>query len=1353
MRNALLRELADRVRGFSEGGAPVDVLDEVGVQAAEDLIAIAREALSGQEAVDTDILHSVATYHLARSLAQSDPTLSALDHLRAMHVFGLLYLADHRRVPRELWPRLTETTDHDPWQDPMDHASDLVLDAEENGDLSALDEAVALLLASPAGPYRDSTLGLALRDRAKRVDRPLADRLSDIGSAIELFAGIAALPEESPTMRARGWLTLAGALARRFELSADHASLAAFESAARKALTEAPPGSAEQAGAAASLGASLGCRAEEAPLPKSVALLREAVQRLRLAVDLGTTSGRESDHRALLRQVMRLLIERSVLRTEEQEEEAVDAAAPLSPEAACQTRDLTDLASKVAARVISETEAVRRAVDSTFLLSKEAVGSLVSAAIHLVHSGVPEDALPALALALEASAVRWGTEPVSPWWRAADAYVEAARLSLVGRPDGMLLSRAHDVVRAQIDALRGRDATDELSEALSVAGRLHVSPYFGESPGLTFEGALAIWQDRGDRHRSLHPDDPAHAAGPPMLSPLEAAKVAVSYLREAAQHLSGHARGRVHRYLAEALSFLTGMGEESYDTEILLAARHAFDLLDPQRDPLAWLSVLRILHRYSELALPDKLTSLLPLSLSDIRELHGEYEASCVFTEALTLADEVQHLDLQAQLLNSADRDLPSLSRDSHRRRRWMSELHCLADDRVPCYPEPAPVDALAGVLQTRADAEGWSATERAATYLHLAAHSTAADPGDSARELIEEARRLSPELVLQHENAVCYLDAVLAHDLAVCAETEQQPVAAAQNFARAAFRFGQCQQIDLALNALDAGLECVQASDGPSVGEAALALVPASVFLRHDADETVDWKLHDLYQSLILELTGATVNLSVLSALHQAAKGMGFTIVAGDPGPLAFSAGLEQILERVRGAEEDFTDPVPDFELPGGAETAMLFYLGSGEAEPDSGVEVEIRNLQRAADRRISREVHSARQPERLPLLYLDEIQALLPEETVLLSLVLSQVRYQGSTNPVMAVQGLAITREGFAHRTTMLPTIEGGAVRIFKAGHTLNVSPAAIEVAGLRREIITDPLHRHVARTAQQLLANNSSSFLAGFTESLPSWLAEGKSHLCIWPNGPLHYLPFQLLTASGHPVADDWTVTQVPSLSFLSRPPRAPQPTISRGLAAFAFDSGGTDSLEDHTARIASSMSATKPVLGANATRRRFLEALPGARYIHVAAHGSHNAWAPWYQCLFLAPDPESGEDGRVYAHDILRTDLRGVELVTMSACESALGRFDINDNLHGLPAAFLSAGASAIIGCLWPVVPDVANDFFGSLYEQLATEQNRRDAFRTAQSMTRARHPAYRDWGAFCFIGDWRTTTDSSLGATE
>ncbi len=246
------------------------------------------------------------------------------------------------------------------------------------------------------------------------------------------------------------------------------------------------------------------------------------------------------------------------------------------------------------------------------------------------------------------------------------------------------------------------------------------------------------------------------------------------------------------------------------------------------------------------------------------------------------------------------------------------------------------------------------------------------------------------------------------------------------------------------------------------------------------------------------------------------------------------------------------------------------------------------------------------------------------------------------------------------------------------------------------------------------------------------------------------PLHYLPFHLLSAEGRPLADDWTVTQVPGLSSLGRP--APAAPASRGLAAFAYDSGGTDTLEAHTARIAAAMGGTAPVLGAAATPRRFLEALTEARYVHVAAHGSHNEWAPWYQCLFLSPDPERGDDGRVFAHDVLGTDLRGVELVTMSACESALGRFDVNDNLRGLPAAFLQAGAAAIVGCLWPVTPEVATAFFGTLYERLALTGDRRAAFRAARAATRARHPAHRDWGAFCFIGDWRTTTDDPHGAT-
>ncbi|MEU9165451.1 CHAT domain-containing protein [Streptomyces sp. NPDC048424] len=1367
MRDALLRELTDRIRDFGDGRAPDAVLDEAGTRTAAQLLGLAGLERGDPRAVDTDILHTVAAYHWARSLAHGDAALSAAEHARAMDVFGLLYLADHRRVPRALWPRLTEATGHDPWQDPVDHASDLVMDVEEGGDPAALDEAVDLLHGAPAGPYRDTTLGLALRGRAADPARPAADRLADADAAVELHARVAALPEESPGRRARRRLTLASAHIQRFALCAEPGDLAAAGSVARTAFAEAPEGSGVRADAAAAIGMSLGRRAEAADRPDDADLLREAVAWLRLAVDLETASGREPD-RANLRRAMGLLLDRTApppaqehAEHEDQDGGAAEAAgaapAVVSPDTVRQARDLAGLGSKIIARILPEAEAMRRVVDPAFALTEEAVTSVLTGAARLVGSGSPRDAVPVLTLVLEAAATRWGTGPESPWWRAADVYVEAARLSLVARPDGLLFRRAHDTVRTQIDALRatpGAEAAHELAETLFAAGLLHLSPYFGEQPGLDFAGGLGIREERQKRYRSLHPDDPAHATAPDMPSPADAAEAAVEYLVDAAGLASGHELGRVLKALAEALTFLAGMREESYDGEILLAARKAFDVLDPRRDPLGRLYVLRILYRCGELALPAGLPGLLPVPLAAIRERQGDHEASCVFAEALTLAQEAHRVDLQARLLATADRDLPRLSMDAHRRLRWSSEVHCLAGGHLICDPGPMAVGPLADRVRSAAEAGAWPAADRAATLLHLAAHADPAQDGEACRALVDEARRLAPDLVREHADAVDYLDAVLAHDLGVGAQAQRQPETAAGRFASAAFLFALCRQTDLALAALDAGLGCATQAEGEAAERAATALIPASVFLRQGSDETVDWKLRDLYQSLAFKVSGPTVNLSLMSGIHQAAKGMDFTISAGRPGALEFSRGLHGILDRARRAEAALPGPLPDFDLPGGAETAMLYYLGSGESEPDGDAEAEVRNLQRAADRWISGELRAARGSTWFPLMQVDEVRELLPPDTVLLSLFLGQAHHQASGKTVMSLQGMAMTREDLFHRTMLFPTYEGTLFRMSKAGHTLNVSPAALQVAGVREEITADPLHREVTRTAARLLADDSASYLAGFTDSLPSWLRRGKTHLCVWPNGPLHYLPFHLLSAGGRPLADDWTVTQVPSLSFLSRPAASSSP--HRGLAAFAFDSAGTHTLEAHTARVAASMGSAAPVLGAAATPRRFLEALSGARYVHVAAHGSHNEWAPWHQCLFLSPDPERGDDGRVHAHDVLRTDLRGVELVTMSACESALGRFDINDNLHGLPAAFLQAGAAAIVGCLWPVAPDVATAFFGTLYEQLALTRDRRTAFRTAQSTTRARHPAYRDWGAFCFIGDWRTgttTTDDSHGATE
>ena len=92
---------------------------------------------------------------------------------------------------------------------------------------------------------------------------------------------------------------------------------------------------------------------------------------------------------------------------------------------------------------------------------------------------------------------------------------------------------------------------------------------------------------------------------------------------------------------------------------------------------------------------------------------------------------------------------------------------------------------------------------------------------------------------------------------------------------------------------------------------------------------------------------------------------------------------------------------------------------------------------------------------------------------------------------------------------------------------------------------------------------------------------------------------------------------------------------------------------------------------------ATPARVAQALPGTRYVHIATHASQLAHAPAFQCLYLTPGDDG--EGRLFAYQIAGLDLRGVELVTLCACETGLGRFDAGDNLRGLPAAFLAAGS--------------------------------------------------------------------------
>ncbi len=102
----------------------------------------------------------------------------------------------------------------------------------------------------------------------------------------------------------------------------------------------------------------------------------------------------------------------------------------------------------------------------------------------------------------------------------------------------------------------------------------------------------------------------------------------------------------------------------------------------------------------------------------------------------------------------------------------------------------------------------------------------------------------------------------------------------------------------------------------------------------------------------------------------------------------------------------------------------------------------------------------------------------------------------------------------------------------------------------------------------------------------------------------------------------------------------------------------------------------------------------------RYVHLATHGIADHRFPLRSAVILArdrlPDPfqqiEAGRhpyDGRLTAEKVLQSwDLKA-ELVTLSACQSALGKYAHGEGVMGFALALLLSGSRSVCLSLWKV----------------------------------------------------------------
>src|SRR5262249_11547943 len=120
-------------------------------------------------------------------------------------------------------------------------------------------------------------------------------------------------------------------------------------------------------------------------------------------------------------------------------------------------------------------------------------------------------------------------------------------------------------------------------------------------------------------------------------------------------------------------------------------------------------------------------------------------------------------------------------------------------------------------------------------------------------------------------------------------------------------------------------------------------------------------------------------------------------------------------------------------------------------------------------------------------------------------------------------------------------------------------------------------------------------------------------------------------------------------------------------------------------------------------------------------------------------------ESKNDGILYGMEVLNADLRGTELIFLSACQTAVGNVLPGEGVANLQSAFRLAGAQAVVGTLWSV-PDLPSEILTrDFFANLAKGSSKPEAVRAAQVglLPRCRlafgdsHPFY--WAAFPLAG--------------
>ncbi|MBN8704829.1 MAG: CHAT domain-containing protein [Bacteroidetes bacterium] len=324
--------------------------------------------------------------------------------------------------------------------------------------------------------------------------------------------------------------------------------------------------------------------------------------------------------------------------------------------------------------------------------------------------------------------------------------------------------------------------------------------------------------------------------------------------------------------------------------------------------------------------------------------------------------------------------------------------------------------------------------------------------------------------------------------------------------------------------------------------------------------------------------------------------------------------------------------------------------------------------------------------------------------------------------------------------------------------------VKPWIIEKAGNNKRA-TEAINEAVKELLNKINSHGNQSeidsganWLATYLLQPAETLLKGKKKLIIVPDGILAYLPFEVLKYKNKYLIESFEISYTPSLTALtlldkpkenykkeilivSNPDYIPiirrdkdslrgpnvylgsvrsSQTITRGLTREVRTGNNgmeiffapLDETKTEGERIGDLFSNPDILTEENATESLVKKKdLSQYRFLHFATHGFLNESKPELSGLVLSQadtsSAGSGEDGYLRASEIYTLNLSS-EMVTLSACQTGLGKNIRGEGVLGLQRAFLYAGASSVVVSLWGVSDKstaiLMSDFYDEVIDQ-------------------------------------------------